>query len=628
MLNKYDVIIVGGGHAGSEAALASVRMGMRTLMVTLKKDAIGYTSCNPSIGGIGKGQLVKEIDALGGEMAKAADASCLQYRMLNSSKGYAARSSRMQIDRKLYNNYMKNAVLSRENLDVLEDEVKEVIIRGDKCRGVKTAKGEEILSSNVILTTGTFMNGTIHIGLEHFSGGRIGEEASRGLSENLTQLGFNTASLKTGTPARLDAETIDFSALQAQPGDEAVVPFSFSTSEIKLPQKACYITRTNKKTHDIIRKGLDRSPLYSGKIKSTGVRYCPSIEDKVVKFPERDSHVVFLEPEGLDAGEYYPNGISTSLPLDVQKNMLRSIKGLEKVRMVKPAYGIEYDFVEPTQLFPTLETKKIKGLFMAGQINGTTGYEEAAALGLMAGINASLKVRGEEPLVLQRSQAYTGVLIDDLTTKGTKEPYRMFTSRVEYRIMIREDNADMRLAKVGCGIGLAAKNSLERVQEKKKHVEEAKKRLAGKAISPCTEINSMFSHKGEDPPAGKASLLQILKRPGILYEDIAELDDEALRLSYYEKVQLEVDIKYAGYIERELSRISKFSDLEKIRVPHTFDYSQVPGLSNEVKEKLTHFKPGSLGQASRISGVTPAAISILMIKLKGMKKEKSRIQES
>jgi len=628
MLNKYDVIIVGGGHAGSEAALASVRMGMRTLMVTLKKDAIGYTSCNPSIGGIGKGQLVKEIDALGGEMAKAADASCLQYRMLNSSKGYAARSSRMQIDRKLYNNYMKNAVLSRENLDVLEDEVKEVIIRGDKCRGVKTAKGEEILSSNVILTTGTFMNGTIHIGLEHFSGGRIGEEASRGLSENLTQLGFNTASLKTGTPARLDAETIDFSALQAQPGDEAVVPFSFSTSEIKLPQKACYITRTNKKTHDIIRKGLDRSPLYSGKIKSTGVRYCPSIEDKVVKFPERDSHIVFLEPEGLDAGEYYPNGISTSLPLDVQKNMLRSIKGLEKVRMVKPAYGIEYDFVEPTQLFPTLETKKIKGLFMAGQINGTTGYEEAAALGLMAGINASLKVRGEEPLVLQRSQAYTGVLIDDLTTKGTKEPYRMFTSRVEYRIMIREDNADMRLAKVGCGIGLAAKNSLERVQEKKKHVEEAKKRLAGKAISPCTEINSMFSHKGEDPPAGKASLLQILKRPGILYEDIAELDDEALRLSYYEKVQLEVDIKYAGYIERELSRISKFSDLEKIRVPHTFDYSQVPGLSNEVKEKLTHFKPGSLGQASRISGVTPAAISILMIKLKGMKKEKSRIQES
>ncbi|MFH1552059.1 MAG: tRNA uridine-5-carboxymethylaminomethyl(34) synthesis enzyme MnmG [Candidatus Omnitrophota bacterium] len=616
MKHKYDVIVVGGGHAGCEAALACARMGVSTLLVTFKKRVIGYTSCNPSIGGVGKGQLVKEIDALGGEMAKAADASAIQYRMLNSSKGYAARSSRVQIDRKLYNVYMRECLSAQKNLDIFEDEVKKVLVSGLKCEGVRTAAGHILKAPNCILTPGTFMKGTIHIGLENFPGGRMGEDASSGLSENLSLLGFSIGSLKTGTPARLDGRTIDFSSLERQDGDSEIIPFSFSTETIKLPQRPCFITRTNENTHSIIREGLNRSPLYTGKIKATGVRYCPSVEDKVVKFPERSSHIVFLEPEGLDTDEYYPNGISTSLPLDVQQRMIRSIRGLEKAKINKPAYGIEYDYVEPTQLKATLETKSIRGLFMAGQINGTTGYEEAAALGLMAGINAARKVKEASPVVLERSQAYIAVLIDDLVTKGTKEPYRMFTSRVEYRILIREDNADIRLTGVGHDLGLITEEVAGRVSQKKIRIEKEKKKLDAVMVSPGGRIDSILREKSEAPLARKVSLLQLLKRPGISCGEIARLEDTIGGLSYYEKVQLEVDVKYAGYVERELAKIKKFSDLEKIRIPGSFDYSAVPGLSNEIKEKLTHLRPRCLGQASRISGVTPAAVSILMVKLR------------
>ncbi|MDD5680629.1 MAG: tRNA uridine-5-carboxymethylaminomethyl(34) synthesis enzyme MnmG [Candidatus Omnitrophica bacterium] len=591
MKSDFDAIIVGGGHAGCEASLAAARMGLKVLLITLHIDKIGFMSCNPAIGGVGKGQLVKEIDALGGEMAGAADQNAIQFRMLNSSKGYAARSSRIQADRAMYNRYMRNRILNEARLEVLEDEVTDIISKHKICKGVITKSGKRIHSAAVILTTGTFLNGLIHIGMKHFPGGRIEEEACSGLSDGLKKLGFRVGRLKTGTTPRLDGKTIDFSALKAQRGDAEIIPFSFSTESVRCEQLPCYITHTNKKTHKIIKDNLDRSPLYTGKIKSTGVRYCPSIEDKIVRFSDRDSHTIFLEPEGLGTDDYYPNGISTSLPRDVQENIVHSIKGLEKARINKPGYGIEYDFVDPTELYPTLETKNISGLYMAGQINGTTGYEEAASLGLMAGINTALKIQKKEPLILKRSEAYIGVLIDDLTTKGTSEPYRMFTSRVEHRLLVREDNADTRLMGIGRRLGLVKEEAYSAMKEKMRKVAEAEKIL------------------------DSTKLGRILKRSHVSYNDILAMDKTLPVLSYYEKVQVEIDMKYDGYIRRELANVQKFEKIDRIKIPEKFDYSSVKGLSNEIKEKLERTRPYSLGQASRISGVTPVAISLLMVRM-------------
>lgn len=598
MNNEFDVIVIGGGHAGCEAALASAKLGCKTLLVTLKIDKIGFMSCNPAIGGIGKGQLVKEVDALGGKMGKAIDATLIQFRMLNSSKGYAARSSRGQADRKRYNFYMRDAVLAEKNLDVLEDEVTGIRVEKGFTRGVKTKRHGLIHSKVVVLTPGTFTDGVIHIGLEHFRAGRMGEGAAFPLSKNLSNLGFKIMRLSTCTTPRLDGKTIDFSKLDSQEGDKEIIPFSFWTEKIDISQKPCFMARTNKRTHDIIKKNLKSSIFYSGKLGSSGVRYCPSIEDKVVRFPDKESHILFIEPEGIDTDEYYSNGIFTGFPRDVQEEIVHSIQGLEKAEFTKPGYGIEYDAVDPTELKPTLETKATERLFLAGQVIGTTGYEEAASLGIMAGINAARKVKKREPFILDRSEAYIGVLIDDLVTKGTSEPYRMFTSRVEYRLTVREDNAATRLSEFGHSIGLLSEEKFQRVQREKENIENMKKRLKS-------------THLGK-----------LLKRPGITLNDVMKTAGWKDNLSYYEKTQIEVDIKYEGYIKREHSFINKFKKIEKIHIPEDFDYSGIPGFSLEIKEKLSKFRPRSLGQASRISGVTPAAISLLMVKLHTRKTEK------
>ncbi|MCM8801268.1 MAG: tRNA uridine-5-carboxymethylaminomethyl(34) synthesis enzyme MnmG [Candidatus Omnitrophica bacterium] len=613
----YEIIVVGAGHAGIEASLASSRLGCRTLLVTLNKETIGLMSCNPAIGGVGKGQLVKEIDALGGQMAKSADACGIQFRILNASKGPAVQSSRCQVDRKEYNLYMKDIVTKQSNLFIKEIEVKRLIVKDNIVRGIITTQDEEILSKVVIICPGTFLDGLIHIGLDHFPGGRINEPASISLARNLKDLGFQLLRFKTGTCARLDKNSIDFSSLFEQKGDDPPKPLSFSTDKITRRQVSCYITYTNEKTHKIILENLDRSPLYTGIIKATGVRYCPSIEDKVVKFSDKPKHQIFLEPEGYTAQEVYPNGLSTSLPEDVQLKMLRSIKGLENVEVIRFGYGIEHTIVSPTQLYPTLETKLIKNLYLAGQINGTTGYEEAAAQGLITGINAVLRVRGKEPLILDRSSSYIGVLIDDLTTKGTNEPYRMFTSRVEYRLILREDNADLRLRKIGYDLGLLSKEDYLKTQEKQKAIQKGFVFLKNTYLKPTQQINAILVNRLKTSPLKKAiSLEELLKRPEIKITDLnlfnqfeLEISDSALQL-------LEIEIKYAGFIERQLKEVERFKYLENIRLPLDLDYNIIPGLSREIKEKLTRFRPFNLGQASRISGITPAAISILMIYLR------------
>jgi len=607
--------VVGGGHAGCEAALAASRMGCSTLLLTMNINNIALMSCNPAIGGLGKGQLVKEIDALGGEMGKAIDRTGIQFRILNTHKGPAVRSSRAQADRERYRLYMKKVLEDQPNLDLKQGIVEEIRVKNGKVLGVETNLKELFIGETVIICPGTFLDGLIHVGLVSFSGGRMGDFSSRKLSESLKKLGFRWGRFKTGTCPRLDGKSIDFSKLKPQYGDSPPSPFSFSTERVVQEQVPCFITYTNPKTHKIIRENLDRSPLYTGIIKGTGVRYCPSIEDKVMRFPDKDRHQIFLEPEGLETCEFYPNGLSTSLPLDVQIELLHSIEGLEEVKIVRPGYGIEHDYIDPTQLLPTLETKLVKNLYFAGQINGTTGYEEAAAQGLIAGINAALKVKNKSPLILDRSQAYIGVLIDDLITRGTNEPYRMFTSRVEYRLSLREDNADLRLRELGYKIGLVEKEKYKRVKEKERIVEEEISRLKKLRIFPQKFINEKLKEWGTTPLKDSITLEELLRRPQITYKRLKLISKEVKDFLPSEEFQIEVQVKYRGYIERERREIQKFKRMEKIKIPLNFDFSKISGLSTEVKEKLLRFKPLSLGQASRISGITPAAISLLMVHL-------------